>query len=98
MGGEGAWARGAAAPSLRLISLPPALHLGGLSYSDTSFYAGHPNEDQVAYITHFQKEDVEEKEEEEGKGASEASQEAKAMWQGSLAEGRSHSHAPVDSS
>ena len=52
----------------------------------------------MAYITHFQKEDVEEKEEEEGKGASEASQEAKAMWQGSLAEGRSHSHAPVDSS
>ncbi|CAI9152299.1 unnamed protein product [Rangifer tarandus platyrhynchus] len=80
------------------VNVARALHLSGLSYSDMSFYVGHPNEDQVAYITHFQKEDVEEKEEEEGKGASEASQEAKAMWQGSLAEGRSHSQAPVDSS
>lgn len=42
--------------------LPPVLHLSGLSYSNMSFYFGHPNEDQVAYITHFRKEDVEEKE------------------------------------
>ncbi|KAB0385738.1 hypothetical protein FD755_000694 [Muntiacus reevesi] len=44
------------------VNVARVLHLSGLSYSDMSFYAGHPNEDQVAYITHFQKEDVEEKE------------------------------------
>nr|XP_005894298.1 PREDICTED: uncharacterized protein C1orf228 homolog [Bos mutus] len=44
------------------VNVTRVLHLSGLSYSNMSFYFGHPNEDQVAYITHFRKEDVEEKE------------------------------------
>ncbi|KAF4021870.1 hypothetical protein G4228_013355 [Cervus hanglu yarkandensis] len=44
------------------VNVARALHLSGLSCSNMSFYVGHSNEDQVAYITHFQKEDVEEKE------------------------------------
>ncbi|KAJ1063843.1 hypothetical protein K5549_009155 [Capra hircus] len=44
------------------VNVTRVLHLSGLSYSNMSFYFGHSNEDQVAYITHFQKEDVEEKE------------------------------------
>lgn len=47
-----------------------------------SFYFGHSNEDQVAYITHTsQKEDGKKKSKRRKKGASEASQEAKAVWQ-----------------
>ncbi|XP_010846194.1 PREDICTED: uncharacterized protein C1orf228 homolog [Bison bison bison] len=44
------------------VNVTRVLHLSGLSYSNMSFYFGHPNEDQVAYVTHFRKEDVEEKE------------------------------------
>lgn len=57
--GPGAEVR--AAPRLRLISLSPELYLSGLSDSTMSFYFGHCNQGQVAYITHFQKEAVEAK-------------------------------------
>lgn len=39
--------------------LPPALYLGGVPHSNTTFYLDAQDQDQLAYITYFQKEDVE---------------------------------------
>ncbi|XP_059777296.1 armadillo-like helical domain containing protein 1 isoform X4 [Balaenoptera ricei] len=44
------------------VNVTKELDLSGLSDSTMSFYFGHCNQGQVAYITHFQKEAVEEKE------------------------------------
>ncbi|XP_068394033.1 armadillo-like helical domain containing protein 1 [Eschrichtius robustus] len=44
------------------VNVTKELYLSGLSDSTVSFYFGHCNRGQVAYITHFQKEAVEEKE------------------------------------
>ncbi|XP_061042641.1 armadillo-like helical domain containing protein 1 isoform X1 [Eubalaena glacialis] len=44
------------------VNVTKELYLSGLSDSTMSFYFGHCNQGQVAYITHFQKEAVEEKE------------------------------------
>lgn len=58
--GPGAEVRGH--PDSGSPPLPPALYVSGISYSSMSFYRGPRDEDQLAYATHFQKEDSEAKE------------------------------------
>ncbi|XP_073646864.1 armadillo-like helical domain containing protein 1 [Tursiops truncatus] len=50
------------------VNVTKELHLSGLSDSTMSFYFGHCNQGQVAYITHFQREAVGEKEQQSLQG------------------------------